>query len=176
MNCRLQSRRRETVEFTFGARRQIILLSAVLIWLLFLASFLMPVVQSPSMVGWEAFWYTVRDLWDLPDYWQRVRREPILILFSTFPSTNGVMFIAPIILFRWPRWAGWLGVAPTFGGLVPLYIYFDSMRGLLVGFYCWVTSIFLMGITCFLCVRDAKAQSLRRAQQDSPPLQSRTES
>ena len=133
-------------------QRRPILFGAVLVWLLFVASFLMPVMRDKSMIGWEAFWYYVEETWDLPDYWRQVQREPLAILISTFPSTNGLVFIAPVVLFRWPRWSGWFCGFLTFGGLVSLFGFFEMVidNQLNVGFYCWVISIFLMALLCLL--------------------------
>ena len=133
-------------------QRRLILFGAVLVWLLFVASFLMPVTKGIDMAGLQAFWHYVTEIWDLPDYWRKIQREPLAILVSTFPSTNGLVFIAPILLFRWPRWSGWLGGFLMLGGLVPLFIFFKEVIGneLRVGFYCWVSSIFLMALLCLL--------------------------
>lgn len=140
-------------------QRRLILFGAVLVWLLFVASFLMPVTKGIDMAGWAAFWHYVTEMWDLPDYWRKIQREPLAILVSTFPSTNGLVFIAPIVLFRWPRWSGWLGYVLTLGGLVPLFLFFEMVikNELRVGFYCWVISIFLMAALSFLCARVPKA-------------------
>ena len=133
-------------------QRRLILFGAVLVWLLFVASFLMPVTTEMDLVGWQAFWIYVAEMWDVPEYWSQIQREPSAILTSTFPSTNGLVFIAPVVLFRWPRWSGWLGYFLTFGGLVPLFLFFEEVidNQLRVGFYCWVISIFLMALLCLL--------------------------
>ena len=65
---------------------------------------------------------------DLPEYWQEITRKPIELLSSAFPSTNGAVFIAPIILFRWPRWSGALGFALALGGLVTIICFFKKWR------------------------------------------------
>ena len=134
------------------SNRRFILFGAFLVWLLFAASFLMPVTKGIDMAGWAAFWHYVTEIWDLPDYWRLIQREPWALLISTFPSTNGLMFIAPVFLFRWPQWSGWLGGFLTFGGLVPLLVFFEGIikNQLRVGFYCWVISIFLMALLCLL--------------------------
>jgi hypothetical protein len=133
-------------------QRRLILFGAVLVWLLFVASFLMPVTKGIDMVGWAAFWHYVTEIWDLPGYWRQIQREPCAILISTFPSTNCLMFIAPIFLFCWPQWSGWLGGFLTVGGLVPLLVFLKMVieNQLRVGFYCWVSSIFLMALLCLL--------------------------
>ncbi|HWN97134.1 MAG TPA: hypothetical protein VNT99_19040 [Methylomirabilota bacterium] len=133
-------------------QRRLILFGAVLVWLLFAASFLMPVIKGDDMAGWQAFWMYVTEIWDVPNYWRQIQREPSAILVSTFPSTNGLVFIAPVVLFRWPRWSGWLGGFLTFGGLVPVFGFFGMVidNQLRVGFYCWVISIFLMALLCLL--------------------------
>jgi len=133
-------------------QRRFILFGTVFVWLLFVASFLMPVLEDKSMIGWQAFWYYVKEIWDLPDYWRQIQREPLVSLISTFPSTNGLLFIAPVILFRWPRWSGWLGSFLTFGGLVPMFLFFQEVieNQLRIGFYCWVISILLMALLCLL--------------------------
>ena len=134
-------------------QRRLILFGAVLVWLLFLASFLMPVMKgADDLIGWQAFWYYVEETWDWPDYWRQIQRDPSAILASTFPSTNGLVFIAPVVLFRWPRWSGWLGGFLAFGGLVPLFGFWKLVieNQLRVGFYCWVISIFLMALLCLL--------------------------
>jgi hypothetical protein len=133
-------------------QRRLILFGAVLVWLLFVASFLMPVAKSIDVTGGAAFWHYVTEIWDFPDYWREIQREPVAILASTFPSTNGLVFIAPVVLFRWPRWSGWLGGFLTFGGFAPLFIFFEEVidNQLRVGFYCWVISIILMALLCLL--------------------------
>ena len=133
-------------------QRRLILFGAVLVWLLFVASFLMPVTKGIDATGFAVFWHYVTEIWDVPDYWREIQRKPSAILASTFPSTNGLVFIAPVVLFRWPRWSGWLGGFLTFGGLVPLFIFFEEVidNQLRVGFYCWVISILLMALLCLL--------------------------
>ena len=133
-------------------QRRLILPGAVLVWLLFVASFLMPVTTGIDATGFAVFWQYASEIWDLPDYWRQIQREPSAILASTFPSTNALVFIAPVVLFRWPRWSGWLGGFLTFGGLVPLFLFFEMVirNELRVGFYCWVISIFLMALLCLL--------------------------
>lgn len=98
-------------------------------------------------------------MWDLPEYWRQIAREPMSVLISTFPSTNCAVFIAPLILWRWPRWAGWLGFALALGGLAPLFAFYESIvkNQLRAGFYCWVISIFLMAVFSFSCVKAPKA-------------------
>jgi hypothetical protein len=133
-------------------QRRLILFGAVLVWLLFVASFLMPVAKAIDATGGAAFWHYMAEMWDVLEYWRQVQREPRLVLVSAFPSTNGLMFIAPIILLRWPRWSGLVGVLLTFGGLAPLVLFFEMILNneLRVGFYCWVISIFLMALLCLL--------------------------
>jgi hypothetical protein len=133
-------------------QRRLILFGAVLVWLLFAASFVMPVTTGIDATGFAVFWHYVTEIWDLTDYWRKIQREPWALLISTFPSTNGLVFIAPVVLFRWPRWSGWLGGFLTAGGLVPLFLFFEMVIGneLRVGFYCWVISIFLMALLCLL--------------------------
>jgi hypothetical protein len=115
-------------------------------------------------VGWQAFLAYIYEMWDLPEYWQQITRKPIALLSSTFPSTNGAVFIAPIILFRWPRWSGWLGFVLALGGLAPIVVFFEMMaeNDLLVGYYCWVTSICLMAVLSFLRAKSVKAMPFRR--------------
>lgn len=138
------------------ANRRSILFGALLVWLLFLASFLMPVTTG-GMVGWQAFGIYVGEMWDFRDYWRHVADEPLAALVSTFPATNFAVFIAPLILFRWPRWSGWLGLALALGGFVPLFGFYEAIvkNELRVGFYCWVISIFLMAI---ICLSDSRRQ------------------
>lgn len=144
-------------------KRRFILFGALLVWLLFVASFFMPVTKDVSMVGWQAFGVYVGVMWDLPEYWRQIAREPMAVLISTFPSTNCAVFIAPLIPWRWPRWAGWLGFVLVLGGLAPLFGFYESIvkNQLLAGFYCWVISIFLMAALSFLCAKAAKAKPLR---------------
>src|SRR6185295_6756892 len=99
--------------------RRLILFGAVLVWLLFVASFLMPVAKAIDATGGVAFWHYLGEMWDVADYLRQVQREPRLVLVSAFTSTNGLMFIAPVILLRWPRWSGLVGVLLTFGGFAP---------------------------------------------------------
>jgi hypothetical protein len=133
-------------------QRQHILFGAVWVWLLFVASFLMPVMADKSMIGWEAFWYYAKEVGDLRDYWRQIQREPLASLISTFPATNVAVFIAPVVLFCWPRWSGGLSAFLAVGGLVPPLIFFEMVikNELHVGFYCWVISIFLMALLCLL--------------------------
>ena len=133
-------------------QRRFLLVGAALVWLLFAASFLMPVAKAIDVNGATAFWHYLSEMLDVLDYWRQVQREPRLILASAFPSTNGLMFIAPVILLRWPRWSGLAGVLLTLGGLAPLVLFFEMILNneLRVGFYCWVSSIFLMALLCLL--------------------------
>ena len=132
-------------------QRRLILFGAVMVWLLFVASFLMP-VKGGELIGWQAFWFYVTEICDLPDYWSQIQRQPLAALVSTFPVTNGLVFVAPIVLFRWPRWSGGVGGFLTFGGLVPTFVFFEMAikNELRVGFYCWVISILLMALLCLL--------------------------
>ena len=133
-------------------QRRRILFGAVLVWLLFVASFLMPVTKGLDVMGVAAFWHYAAEVWDVPNYWRKIQQEPLAVLSSTFLSTNGLMLIAPVVLFRWPRWSGWLAGFLGAGGLVPLFGFFEMVikSELRVGFYCWVMSIFLMALLCFL--------------------------
>lgn len=145
------------------SNRRYILSGASLVWLLFVASFFMPVAQNIEWVGWQASLFYLSSIWDLPEYWQEITRKPISLLSSTFPSTNGAMFIAPVILFRWPRWSGALGFILALGGLAPIVGFFEMMaeNELRVGYYCWVTSICLMAVVSFLCAKSVKAIPFR---------------
>jgi len=139
--------------FDTNMQRRLILFGAVLVWLLFVASFLMPVLgDADDITGWQAFWYYVAEMWPVPKYWRQIQQHPSALLISIFPSTNGLMFIAPVVLFRWPRWSGWLGGFLTLGGLVPLFGFVEMIlrNELRVGFYCWISSIFLMPLLCLL--------------------------
>jgi hypothetical protein len=147
------------------SNRCVILAGALLVWLLFVASFLMPVAENIDWVGWQAFLFYLSSTWDLPEYWQEITRHPTALLASTFPSTNGAMFIAPLILFRWPRWSGALGFGLALGALAPIVCFFETMaeNELRVGYYCWVTSIWLMAAVSFLCAKSVKAMPFRRS-------------
>lgn len=59
--------RRMDRAFDIPMQRRLILMGAVVVWLLFVASFLMPVLRDKSMIGWEAFWYWMRQ--------RRIRRR-----------------------------------------------------------------------------------------------------
>ena len=124
----------------------------------------MPVADAIDVVGWGAFWHYVEEIWDLPNYWREIQRKPWIILFSTFPSTNGLMFIAPLILFRWPRWSGVMGFFLALGGLVPIICFYQEVaeNQLRVGYYCWVTSICLMAVLSFRCAKSVKAPPFRK--------------
>ena len=150
------------------SNRRFILFGAFLVWLLFVASFFMPVAQNTDMVGWEAFLFYLSSMWDLPEYWQQITRNPIALLLSTFPSTNGAVFVAPLIFFRWPRWSGALGFVLVLGGLAPIICFFEMLADnqLLVGYYCWIASICLMAILSFLCAKSVKAIPFRRSKVD----------
>jgi len=129
--------------------RRLILGGALVVWLLFAASFLMPV--TGGMNGWEAFWMYVSEQLDVPAFWQEIQRKPLLVLTCTFSWTNATMFFAPIILWYWPRWSGLLGLLLVLGGLVPGVCFQEMVmkNELSPGFYCWVGSIFLMAGVCF---------------------------
>ena len=131
--------------------RRLILGSAWAVWLLFAASFLMPVARDMSMLGWQAFWFYLSEQSKVLNFWQEIQNEPLNILTTTFAGTNGSMFIAPVMLWRWPRWSGWLGFLLAGGGLVPFVLYHPmiAQNELRIGFYCWVDSILLMGVVCF---------------------------
>ena len=146
--------------FASISNRRFILFGALLVWLLFVASFFMPVTKDGSMVGWQAFWFYVAEMWDIPNYWRQVASEPIAALVPTFPATNFALFIAPLILWRWPRWAGWLGFALVLGGGVPLFWFYELIvkNELRVGFYCWVISIFLMAVLSLMCAKGLRKE------------------
>ena len=133
-------------------QRRFILFGAVLVWLLFVASFLMPVTKGIDGIGLQVFWYYVTEIFDVPGYWRKIQQQPSAILASTFPSTNVLVLIAPIVLFHWPWWSGWLGGFLAAGGIVPLFGFFEMIirNDLRIGFYCWVISIFLMALFCLL--------------------------
>jgi hypothetical protein len=124
----------------------------VLVWLLFVASFLMPVTKGIDVIGVAAFWHYAAEIWDVPNYWRKIQQEPLAILSSTFISTNVLIFIAPMALFSWPRWSGWLGGFLMFGCLVALFGFLEMVvsNELRIGFYCWVISILLMALLCLL--------------------------
>jgi len=145
-----------------NTNRRFILFGALLVWLLFVASFFMPVMKDGDMVGWQAFWFYVAEMWNIPGYWRQVAGLPMAAFVSTFPATNGAVFIAPLILWRWPRWAGWLGFALILGGSVPVFGFYELIvkNELRVGFYAWVISIFLMAILS-LCARRAYGREAR---------------
>ena len=146
------------------SNRRFNLSGAVLVWLLFVASFFMPVTTNADMVGWQAFFFYLSYMWDLPEYWEQITRAPASIFISTFPSTNGAMFIAPFILYRWPRWAGVLGFVLILGGLVPIIGFHQEVaeNQLRVGYYCWIASICLMAALSFRCAKSVKAMPFRR--------------
>lgn len=129
--------------------RRFILGSAAAVWLLFAASFFMPV--TGGMVGWEAFWMYVGEQLNVPSFWQEIQRQPLMVLTCTFSWTNATMLFALIILWRWPRWSGLLGLLLILGGLVPCLCFHEMVvkNELSCGFYCWVGSIFLMAGVCF---------------------------
>ena len=60
-------------------RRRLILFGAALVWLLFVASFLMPVTKD-GMFGWQAFWFYLADVLDARNYWREIQRNPWAIL------------------------------------------------------------------------------------------------
>lgn len=144
--------------------RRFSLCAALLVWLLFVASFFMPVSENVDWVGWQAFVFYLAEMWELPEYWEKITRQPMALLISTFPSTNGTMFLAPLILFRWPRWSGALGFVLALGGLVTMIAFHREIaeNQLRVGYYCWVTSICLMAVLSFLCAQSVKAIPFRR--------------
>lgn len=133
-------------------QRRLILSGAVLVWLLFVASFLMPVAKGMDLAGWQAFWFYVAEMWDTANYWRQIQQNPLAIFISTFASTNGLVFVAPVVLFRWPRLSGWVAGFLMFGGLVPLFGFFGGIikNEFRIGFYCWLISIFLMALLCLL--------------------------
>lgn len=113
----------------------------------------MPVLRDDDSInGWQGFSYYMGEFWPVPKYWREVQRNPWALFISFFPSTNGLMLLAPVVLFRWPRWASWLGGFLPFGGLVPAFGFMEMIlrNQLRVGFYCWVSSIFLMALLCLL--------------------------
>ena len=146
------------------SNRRFILTSSLLVWLLFVASFFMPVAENIDWVGWQASLFYLAEMWEVPEYWQKIMRQPMALLISTFPSTNGAMFVAPLVLFRWPRWSGALGFALALGGLVTIICFFEMLADnqVRVGYYCWVTSICLMAVVSFLCAKSVKAMPFRR--------------
>ena len=132
-----------------SSNRRFILVSAIAAWLPFAASFLMPVVSE--LVGWEAFWFYLSKTLEPVDFWRHVQGEPLSALIVTFSPTNIAMLIAPVVLWLWPRWSGWLGLLLVLGGLVPCVCFHEMVanRELSYGYYCWVGSIFLMAGVCF---------------------------
>lgn len=120
-----------------------------MVWLLFVASFVMPVTSG--MVGWEAYWFYLRETLQPVSFWQEVQSHPESALILAFSPTNIAMLLAPVMLWRWPRWSGWLGVFLVLGGLVPCACFHDMVKTneLSIGYYCWVGSIFLMAGVCF---------------------------
>ena len=129
--------------------RRFILGGAITVWLLFAASFLMPVTSG--LVGWEAFWFYLSKTLEPVEFWQHAQGEPLSALVVTFSPTNIAMLLAPVVLWLWPRWSGWLGLLLVLGGLVPCACFHEMVvqNELSCGFYCWVGSIFLMAGVCF---------------------------
>ncbi len=128
------------------SKRRFILGGAAAVWLLFAASFLMPVMQDANMLGWQAFWFYLSKTLDPVDFWRHVQTDPVDALVVTFTSTNGSMLLAPVLLWRGSRWSAWLGFFLVLGGLVPCVAFHEMVvkNELRCGFYCWVGSIFLM--------------------------------
>jgi hypothetical protein len=131
--------------------RRFLLGGAVAVWVLFAASFFMPVVRSMDLPGWEAFGMYLGEQLNVPEYWRKIQQSPASAFSCTFLFTNSLMLIAPVLLWGWPRWAGWLGLFLMLGGIVPVVAFNQMVKTneLRFGYYCWVGSIFLMAGVCF---------------------------
>ncbi len=125
---------------------------AAAVWLLFASSFFMHATNgSYSVRGWDAFGMYFITPWRLQEYWQAIEKEPLMILSTAFtPSSIGV-FLAPLVLWKWRRWAGWLGFALVLGACAPAIMFWSMWikRELGAGFFCWDASILLMGLLCW---------------------------
>jgi hypothetical protein len=128
-------------------------------WLVFVASFFLPATNvleaehtppSTPLTGWEAFWTSA----NLPRNWTLYRMvfrtHPRVLLFGTFPFVNLAMFIAPVAIWRRPRFAGWLSIVTLCGGIAALLLPKDFTKDLFVGFYCWLGSLFTMALACII--------------------------
>lgn len=128
--------------------RRWILSAGLGVWLLFAMAFFLPVSKNHNFVGWEAAWFYLYETANPIETWNHIKDRPVEALALTFSWTNFTMLAAPLVLWRWPRWCGALGVLLALGGAVPLWCFHPEMRRdeLNAGFYCWVASIFLMAL------------------------------
>jgi hypothetical protein len=106
---------------------------------------------SYGVRGWDAFAMYFIPPWRLREYWHAIETEPLMILSAAFtPSSFGV-FLAPLVLWRWRRWAGWLGFLLVLGAFTPPVMFWSELTkgNLAAGFFCWDASILLMGALCW---------------------------
>jgi len=131
--------------------RRLILGGAVMVWLLFATSLLMPYAYHGNQAMWELFKITVREQLNIPQFWRAVQEHPRVILNCTFLFTNTLMMVAPAVLRTWPQLSAWMALALALGAGAAGVRFFYAMAGdhLASGFYCWITSVLLMSGVCF---------------------------
>lgn len=91
-------------------QRRLILVGAILVWLLFVASFLMPVMKgADGLIGWQAFSHYVTEVWDWPDYWRQIGVPHLDIPFYEWPRVYRACRFVPLAAVV--GMAGWLSNA-----------------------------------------------------------------
>jgi len=126
--------------------RRLILGGAGMVWLLFATSLLMPYARDGNQAMWELFKIAVSEQLNAPQFWRAMRDHPSVILNCTFLFTNMLMIIAPAVLRIWPQLSAWMALTLALGAGAAGVRFFYMMAGdhLASGFYCWLSSVFLM--------------------------------
>jgi hypothetical protein len=127
--------------------RRLILGGAVMVWLLFATSLLMPsYVERDGLAVWELFRDMMSAQVNIPLFWRAVQEHPRVILNCTFLFTNTLMMVAPAVLRAWPQCSAWMALALALGAGAAYVRFLHMMAGdhLASGFYCWITSVLLM--------------------------------
>lgn len=124
-------------------------------WSMFLVSFFLPATNTlvsanaesgSPLTGWEAFYTSFLVLISTPFI---VLIEPRTLLFLMFPIVNFVMALAPWIAASEDR-AVLLGLFLVPCGFLPWLLPRGITGDILIGFYLWNASYFLMAVGCIL--------------------------
>lgn len=129
--------------------KQALRIVALIAWLCFAASFLLPAVGGPGgpMYGWQAFSYVFGVCSEMFRSLPPRIDEPA---FLAFPPANVFALFVPLILWQRPHWGAYFGWPILFGGLVSLIRFGVSDKDLRTGYYLWVVSLLVLGTLCLL--------------------------
>ena len=127
-------------------------------WFAFIISFFLPTAaQIGSMVGaplaiqngWTTFVESLTlSAEAVGNPWQQF--HPLAILCYLSPIPNGLMLLAPLVNMKTRHYAAFFGVILFLNATTAIWLCWEVYDGIAIGFYFWITSIFLMALASFL--------------------------